>query len=182
MVNMGGIFMKVGKALKQLRGNKTQQQLAFEFNVSRESVSAYETERAKLPSDISQKVMEKYDNPWFAMTLASEYTGGAWVQKLDGQYVDLHRSSVAMKTREELHEAIEALDSVCFVNHPRSLSNYKLQEMEEALIQAIDAIVALNHLVAVTCEEYGFSWSQLWDKHTKKLLANGYIQQESYHS
>lgn len=171
--------MKVGKVLKTLRGKMTQQQMALDFNVSRETISSYETERANVPKDVSQKLMAKYDNPWFAMTLASEYTGGAWVRKLDGQYVDLHRSSVALKTREELHEVMEALSKVCFVNHPASLNDYKRQEMEEALIQAIDAIVALNHLIAVSCEEYGFSWNHLWDRHAKKLVANGYIQNDS---
>lgn len=171
--------MKIGKELKTLRGKMTQQQLAMEFNISRESISSYETERANIPKDIAQALMNKYDNPWFAMTLAHEYTGGSWVRKLDGKYVDLHRASVAMKTFEEMNEAVQALKNVCFVNMPGSLNEYKKREMEEALIQAIDAIYALNHLVAVSCDEYGFSWNKLWDKHKKKLLTNGYIQNDS---
>jgi transcriptional regulator with XRE-family HTH domain len=169
-------IMGVGNTLKEIRGEKTQLQLSFDLNVSRESVSAYETERAKLPVDVSQKLMEKYDHPFYAMAVASEYTAGAWVGKLDGDNIDLHRASVRAKTEEELYEAIEAIRNVCVANPPKSMKDNQRRELEVTLGQALDAIVALTHYVAIICKEYGFSWIKLWRNHHAKLKAAGYIK------
>lgn len=168
--------MGIGNVLKEVRGKKSQLQIAMEFNVSREAISAYENERAKLPADISQRYMEKFDDPFFAMEVAAEYTAGTWVRRLNGENVDLHRASVRAKTEEELHEALEAISGVCVANRPVAMEEHERKKLEEALIQAIDAIVALTHYVAVICREYGFSWLQIWRKHFAKLAKNGYVK------
>ncbi|QTL51794.1 MULTISPECIES: helix-turn-helix transcriptional regulator [Priestia] len=167
--------MDIGKHLKELRKPDSQQQLALELNLSREAVSAYETERTKLPVDIAQRVMEKYDDPWFAINIANKYTGGAWVQKLDGEFVELDRGNVVLKTVEELKEAIESIEKAPFVKHPKALAAYEMQDVQKSLLQVIDSIVAASHLVAVSCQEYGFSWNELWDDHNRKLISNGYV-------
>lgn len=110
-----------------------------------------------------------------ALEAAAEYTGWGPV-KLDGEMVDLHRASVAMKTKEELTEALEAIESVCVVNHPRSIREFDKQRLEESVLQAIDAIVALTQYVAVICIEYGFSWFKKWQKHRAKLQSKGFIR------
>lgn len=46
---------KVGQALKEIRGDKTQQQFAFDMGVVRETISKYENGRAPIPQDISKK-------------------------------------------------------------------------------------------------------------------------------
>lgn len=168
--------MSVGNALKETRGDESQQKLSFDLNLSRESVSAYETGRAKLPTDISQKLMNKYDNPWLAMEIGYEYSAGSGVKKLDGQNVDLHRSSVKAKTEEELEEALIALRNISVVNKPEFISQMDKEKIKEALIQVIDAIYAAKHLVAVLAKEYGFSWLQLWHMQFKKLLQRGYVR------
>lgn len=175
MVKSGDVQMNIGKHLKELRKPDSQQQLALELNLSREAVSAYETERTKLPVDIAQRVMEKYDDPWFAINIANKYTGGAWVRKLDGEFAELNRSSVVLKTLEELDEAVTSIKKAPFVKHPKLLAAYELQDLKKSLLEAIDVIVAASHLVAVSCEEYGYSWNELWDEHTSKLVSNGYV-------
>jgi transcriptional regulator with XRE-family HTH domain len=176
MVKGGEKEMGVGNTLKEMRGDQSQLQLSMELNVSRESVSAYETERAKLPVDVSQKLMEKYDHPFYAMAVASEYTAGAWVGKLNGDNIDLHRASVRSKTKEELNEALEAIMGVCLANPPKGMKEHQKREYEAALMQAMDAIVALTHYVAIACKEYGFSWLKLWRSHRAKLKAAGYVK------
>lgn len=125
--------------------------------------------------NISKYFAEKHNNPWVALEAAAEYTGWGPV-KLDGEMVDLHRASVAMKTKEELTEALEAIESVCVVNHPRSIREFDKQRLEESVLQAIDAIVALTQYVAVICIEYGFSWFKKWQKHRAKLQSKGFIR------
>ncbi|MFC0188204.1 XRE family transcriptional regulator [Fictibacillus aquaticus] len=171
--------MGVGKYIKENRGKQSQLRLSMDLNVSRESVSAYETERARVPMDISQTLMDKWDDPFYAMEVAHDYTAGGWVKRLDGNAVDLHRASVAAKAREELQEALEAISAVCLANQPVSMNEHDRHQLKETVDQAIDGIYALSHYVAVICTEYGVSWNDSWKHHTQKLIANGYMQRGS---
>jgi DNA-binding XRE family transcriptional regulator len=168
---------RTADAVKEARKsvNMTQQQLAFEIFESRESISHQENGRYRVQPNISRYFAEKYNNPWVALEAAAEYVGWGPV-KLDGEFVDLHRSSVTMKTREELSEALQAIENVCVANHPRSIRDFDRKQLEEAIIQAIDAIVALTQYVAVICIDYGFSWVKMWQKHRLKLKSKGFIR------
>jgi DNA-binding XRE family transcriptional regulator/NTP pyrophosphatase (non-canonical NTP hydrolase) len=168
---------RAANAVKEARkdANMTQQQLSFEIFESRESVSHQENGRYRVQPNIAKYFAEHHNNPWVALEAAAEYTGWGPV-KLDGEVVDLHRASVAMKTKEELIEAIEAIESVCVANHPRSIREFDKQQLEEAILQAIDAIVALTQYVAVICIDYGFSWVKMWQKHRTKLKSKGFIR------
>lgn len=168
--------MSVGSVLKETRGKDSQLKLSMNVDVSRESVSKYETGNVKLPTDVSQKVMQKYDNPWFAFEIEYEYTAGSGVKKLDGKNIDLHRSSVKAKTEEELEEALVALKNVSVVNKPEATNQIEKQKIEEALLQVIDAIYAAKHCVAILSKEYGFSWLKLWQVQFKKLVQRGYVR------
>jgi DNA-binding XRE family transcriptional regulator len=172
--------MKRGRAADAVKAarkaaNMTQQQLSFEIYESRESISHQENGRYRVQPNISKYFAEKHNNPWVALEAAAEYTGWGPV-KLDGEMVDLHRASVAMKTKEELTEALEAIESVCVANHPRSIGEFDKRHLEEAILQAIDAIVALTQYVAVICVDYGFSWFKMWQKHRVKLQSKGFIR------
>jgi DNA-binding XRE family transcriptional regulator len=172
-VNHGRAANAVKEARKDV--NMTQQQLSFEIFESRESVSHQENGRYRVQPNITKYFAEKHNNPWVALEAAAEYTGWGPV-KLDGEVVDLHRASVAMKTREELTEALQAIESVCVANHPRSIKEFDKKQLEEAILQAIDAIVALTQYVAVICIDYGFSWFKMWQQHRTKLKTKGFIK------
>lgn len=171
--------MGVGSYMKQLRtdNKKSQQKWSMEYDVSRETISAYETERANLPEDISQKVTQKYNDPWLGLIAAAEYTGWG-PSKLNGEAVDLHRCSVAMKTEEELKEALKSLEEVQLTANPRTIQPQEYQKLEKSILECIDAITALTHYVAVICKEYGFSWIKMWTKHRVKLVARGFLKKD----
>jgi DNA-binding XRE family transcriptional regulator len=172
-VNHGRAADAVKEARKDV--NMTQLQLSLELFESRESVSHQENGRYRVQPNISKYFAEKHNNPWVALEAAAEYTGWGPV-KLDGESVDLHRASVAMKTKEELTEALQAIESVCVANHPRSIKEFEKKQLEEAILQAIDAIVALTQYVAVICVDYGFSWFKMWQQHRTKLKTKGFIK------
>lgn len=155
----------------------TQEQLAMDLFISRESISLAEQGRRKVPKSIRKKLVETLDDGFLAFAIAEEAMGDIFITKLNGERVDLHRSSVKNKTKEELLEAIEWIEASCIVNHPSSMNAEERIKLEEALIQAIDAIYALCHFVAVICREYKFSWIRLWKKHRKKLKERGYVKQ-----
>jgi transcriptional regulator with XRE-family HTH domain len=172
-VKIGRAATAASEARKQI--GKTQLQLSMDLFESREAISQQENGRYRVQPNVAQYFAEKHNNPWVALEAAAEYVGWG-PTKLDGEVVDLHRVSVTMKTREELTEALEAIESVCVANHPRSIRDFDKQHLEEAILQALDAIVALTQYVAVICVDYGFPWTKMWEKHRAKLRAKGFIK------
>lgn len=168
--------VNVQSFLKELRGEQTQQQFAFDLGIVRETVSKYENGRSKVPADISRSIVNKYDNPRFAMTVQHEYTGTG-PQWLDGENVDLHRCSVKEKTVEETQEALEAIRSINLATPLHAIKHFDIPRLEEVLEEAVEAITALHHFVAVICLESGLSYKGVWDKHYNDLEEDGYIKE-----
>lgn len=165
---------KIGQVLKEIRGDKTQQSFALDLGVVRETVSKYENGRSPIPQDISRQIVSKYDNPKFAMKVRHEYTGTGPVW-LDGENVDLHRSSVKEKTIEELQESLESILKTCLAKPLKNIQLFERQEVEKMLVEAVDAITALDHFVAVICTEADISYKEIWNRHYRKLATAGYI-------
>jgi hypothetical protein len=98
--------------------------------------------------------------------------------KLDGEAADLHRTTVTMKTKEELREALESMidASKNLTVNPRCVEKIEMEVIEKSLQECVDAITALNHYVAVVCKEYGISWSKVWKQHKVKLIQRRFIK------
>jgi transcriptional regulator with XRE-family HTH domain len=172
--------LKIGRAAtaaKEARKqiSKTQLQLSMDLFESREAVSQQENGRYRVQPNLAKYFLEQHNNPWVALEAAAEYTGWG-PTKLDGEAVDLHRCSVALKTKEELEEALQAIEKVCVANKPKAIKEYDKQELEKVVQEAIDAIVALTHYVAVICIDYGLSWIKMWKQHRTKLKSRGFVK------
>ncbi|RYM02779.1 XRE family transcriptional regulator [Sporolactobacillus sp. THM7-7] len=160
-----------------MRGNRTQQQMAFDLEgISRESVSSYETGRNPIPKDIASKAMRQFDDPRFALTVASEYTDGAWAPALDGPAADLYRTSVQTKCVEEFREAIEALQKAVLNVQPKYLDNFQKQDIEKSGEEIAEAITAANTYLMVVCKDYKISWLKIWARHKAKLIHKGFLR------
>lgn len=167
---------KVGQEMKRLRGDDTQQKFAYGTGVTREAISKYETGRVPVPPDISRGLMQKYDDARFAITVQQEYTGTGpmW---LNGPNVDLHRSAVKEKTLEEIHELLTAMRDISLAKPLGALKPFEFQELEELLQEAAEAMTALDHLIAVLCQESGIKYTDVWKKHYLSLMRSGYINE-----
>jgi transcriptional regulator with XRE-family HTH domain len=170
-------FGRAATAAREARkqAGKTQLQLSMDLFESREAVSQQENGRYRVQPNMAKHFAEEYNNPWVAIEAAAEYTGWGPV-KLNGDNVDLHRSSVALKTKEELDEALQAIGRFCVANKPSSIKEYDKKDLENAVDEAIDAIVALTHYVAIVCSEYSLSWKHMWERHRRKLKSRGYMK------
>ncbi|MGE7951898.1 helix-turn-helix domain-containing protein [Lysinibacillus xylanilyticus] len=162
----------VGEALKEIRGEETQLRFGFDVGVGRESISKYENGRVKVPEDISRTLMDKFDNPKFAITIRNAYTGTGpkW---LDGPNADLHRASVKEKSLEETEEAMEAIRSISFANPLNLISTSR---KEAVAVQIGQAIIALEHLLAILCLEGNISYLGVWDMINGLLTKAGYTR------
>ncbi|OYD07895.1 helix-turn-helix domain-containing protein [Paludifilum halophilum] len=168
--------MTLGVVQKQSRNEAgvTQQELGQELNLSRSMISEIEAGRRKMPRDVVRKATKLLDDGFYAMAAAQEVLGEGWIPKLDG--VDLHRSAVREKALEELQEAMEQISATSSVNRP---DRGRHDDIKDTLIESIDVIVCLSHLVAVYCQEYGLSWTDMWREHRRKLEERGYIKKKS---
>jgi hypothetical protein len=156
----------------------TQLDMTFdEYYGSRESISQQENGRYQIQPELSNYYIEKHNNPWVAMEASAEYVGWGPV-KLDGEAADLHRTSVSLKTKEELDEALNAIREASkkLTINPHALEQVDLKVIEKSLHESVDAITALNHYVAVVCKEYGISWVNTWTQHKMKLIQRRFIK------
>lgn len=170
--------MTVSEVLKEARIERglTQKQLAEMVYVSQEAIGKAERGLRKSPQCASNQLINVLDNGFLAMELAQERLGYAFVSKLDGENVDLHRASVKDKTIEEVTEAYQGIKQLCLSNVPEYTTEYKKQEIESVLKEAIDAVYALLHYISVCCRDYKISWIKIWSDHRTKLKSRGYVR------
>ncbi|MBO1514306.1 XRE family transcriptional regulator [Metabacillus bambusae] len=176
--------MKIGRAAQEVKSAReeigsTQLEITFDdYFGSRESISQQENGRYQVQPELTKYYAEKHNNPFPAIQAAHEYT--SWgIAKLNGEAVDLHRTSVSLKTKEELKEALEAVSEANkkITVNPQSIDQRDIKAIETAIQECIDAITALTHYVAVLCKEYGISWMKMWTQHKLKLIQRRFVKQ-----
>ncbi|MFC4712268.1 helix-turn-helix transcriptional regulator [Planococcus dechangensis] len=165
---------KVSEMLKEMRKGETQQQLSMELNTSRESISAYETGRARVPQDVAQNLMTKFEDPWFAFALRNEYTKTG-PMRLNGPNFDGHRSAVREKTIEEVKEVLGTLEAFSFAKPLQNISEWERPKAKLLAEHIIEAVTALEHTLAVLCDEAGLSYNEEWQEHYTQLKVKGYL-------
>lgn len=167
---------RVARALRNARSEmgRSQEQLSIDFSQSRESISKQENAERRVQPGLSRQFIEKYNNPWIALEAANEYIGWG-ITQLDGPAADMHRSSVLMKLREEMDEAIEAMDKVKIINHPEFIQSFERQDLEQSAQELVDVIHAGTLFLATMCETYDISWLSIWEDHQVKIKSRGYV-------
>ena len=175
--------MSIGALIEEVCHTRglTQKELGNIGNISSKTVSAIKLGRRNAAKDVLNSWAEKLDCPRVYLEMVREAGGGVYgTIWLDGENVDLHRTSVFMKAEEELREALEALGATeqFIINHPTQTSDGQKEQIREALMQCLDARVAIDTLVAVKCEAYGLSVRNLFLEHQHKLEQRGYIKKK----
>lgn len=171
--------MSLGQALREARERRclTQEAVGRVGFISGKMVSAIECGRRLAGPDVLERLTTKLDHPRLYMEAAAGVTGGVYCTPwLDGDGVDLHRASVWAKTCEELNEAIKAVSGADVINAPNRADETHRQKVHYSMIQALDARVAIDHYLAVMCEEYGFSILAVYQEHRRKLESRGYVK------
>lgn len=165
----------VGEVMKEIRGDETQLRFGFDFGVGREAISKYENGRSKVPADISKSIVEKFDDPKFALAVQHQYTGTGPIW-LNGPNVDLHRCSVREKTIEELQEALDSIISTSLAKPSDAIEHYERKNIMDMIEEAVEAATALANFIAVTTEHLGISYTGVWMDHYKYLQKEGFIK------
>lgn len=173
--------MAIGEAIRQARAQLgiTQQDVGGIAYISPKTVSAIECGRRRIDPDVLGTLVQQLDHPRLTMEAMATVTGGAYCSPwLDGDGVDLHRTSVWAKALEELQEAAEAVAATRVANRPQRATDGEQVQVRESLMQVLDARVAIDHYVAVICQEYGVSVTETYRLHREKLESRGYVQRQ----
>ncbi|MDQ0876790.1 transcriptional regulator with XRE-family HTH domain [Paenibacillus sp. V4I3] len=167
--------MSFGQVLESVRLSRgeTQKGPAKVAHVSSATVSKYEIGTRRPNDETMKKLVEHYDSPELCMEASIDYNGGTSSPWLNG--ADLHKTSVHLKTIEEISEAVAALAATPITKRRDQLNTDDLKLIKVSIMEQIEAITALTHNVAILCKEYGFSWMGLWREHRQELKMKGYL-------
>ncbi|MBN2909128.1 helix-turn-helix transcriptional regulator [Polycladomyces sp. WAk] len=167
--------MSVGIVQREARmgAGVTQKELGRRLHLSRSMIAEIEAGRKRLPRDVAKKAVETLNCGFYALEVAAELTG-IGIGKLDGDSIDLHRSALKEKSLEELQEAISQISATSLSRKPDRLDQMARNEISKVIEESMDAVVVLMNFIASICQEYGFSWNDVWQKERRKLEAKGY--------
>lgn len=169
----------IGLALRESREIKhiTQKTAASMGYCSYKLISAIERGERQISIDVLGRLTNEMDDPRLYMEAANEITGGVFgVPWLNGDCVDLHRSSVKEKVSEELQEALNAISKVRIYNNPNKITPEQLNSITESILEVIDVYIASAHYIAIMGREYGLSVKDLFEEQRQKLIKNGYLK------
>lgn len=175
--------MSMGQALKRAREARglRQSDLGREVFASDKTISAYETGRRRLPRKVTPAVVRRLDSILLAYEAAEEVSAGLTPPILDGPRADLHRMTTAGFIVSELREAlaqVEGNQALLRARQEDELDAAGRQQIEELLLELVEAETALANGVFVLCETYGVSPMALYRRHRQELAMKGYITYE----
>ncbi|HDX9652513.1 TPA: helix-turn-helix domain-containing protein [Bacillus wiedmannii] len=169
--------MAIGKELAMARKRKgiIQEELCLEIPVSRESLAKYETEKRRLPKDLRKCITEEIDDPQLFFKMWSEATGYVSIPFFNGEFIDLHPTSMRYLVQQETNEALKQLDTVCWFKPSHVWSESEKEEMKKVIHEMLDATGSMMSLVAVLCDQYEFSMKDIFKYWKVSLRARNYI-------
>jgi transcriptional regulator with XRE-family HTH domain len=156
--------MKIGEELARARKRQgvTQDQLALDLPVSRESIAKYEIGSRRLPEDMRRPIAKQIDDEEYYFKTWGDAAGEVSIPYLNGEYVDQHPASMAFLTKKETDEATEHLQRVCWTKPVHTVSELEREDVKRAIFETLDAATSMINLVAVICREHKFSMKKLF--------------------
>ncbi|WP_150283762.1 hypothetical protein [Rummeliibacillus sp. TYF-LIM-RU47] len=168
----------VGNAIKVLEKDEelTNDQLAFDLNLSPQMVSHMKNDRRVMQQDIARESVAMYDNPRYTMEILHEFSDGFAVPMMDGKAVDWHRLSLLAMLKKQFEEALEALKEVDFTKPPQAMEKHERELMVSAFDEILDARLSLENWLIQLQEDYNISIKKRMKVMTPRWKARGWLQ------
>jgi len=167
---------KVGEELAKARKRKglSQEKLALELPVSRESLAKYEIGTRNIPDDLRDDIAIALDDVEYYFVTWSAAAGEVAIPYLDGDYIDKHPSSMMILTKKETSEALENLENVCWYKPNHCIDDLEKKQLKQAMFEILDAATSLVNLVGVLCRDYKFSMKGIFKEWRLSLKLRNY--------
>ena len=163
----------IGELIRRERKREgvTQAQLAKMVNVSRTTITKYETGKP-VPHDTLMKIIEELRSP----RLRLEIMGGA-ISCMYLENVDLSPIATQQKAIEEMEEAIQSLRNLNLINKigPEDLTDEEKDKLlKETMMELQDVNVCMDLILISLSERYDISLEELDNMSKSKMKARGY--------
>ncbi|GMA64725.1 helix-turn-helix domain-containing protein [Alicyclobacillus fastidiosus] len=169
--------MSLGQVIKEVRKARGLSQTDLGIPYGQSMIGRIERDERRVAPDIAPILVDKLDHPAVSITAMHEMTGGVGPVYLNGDNVDLHRSSVRERCLHEMSESMDAIQRFHTSKPPERETERERNQRKEHLLEVLDSIVHEYMYVAVQCEEYGFSFKELHNAHYAKLRSLRLVQE-----
>lgn len=170
-----------GTALREVRevmgwGQKV---IALIGGVSESLVKEWEHGRRPITEERKPLLARKVDDGQFYMALARQSSGGPcvapWLNNIDD-----HRIVCALKTIEELEEAVAAIRKMmpALLLPPDKIGTEAREIIRAGMLEIIESTTASENTCGRLARLYGISLWELWDQHEHELIEKGYLKKE----
>jgi len=153
----------------------TGSQLADDLNVSEQMVSHMKNDRRKMPIDIAEAALKKFDQPFFAMGIMHHFSDGCAPPVFSGDSVERHRLAFEEIMVNEAQEIVKTLHEVSFVKNPKIVTAEEKERVIEAIKELLDVEAWAKNLAALLCKEYGISLKECYRKRQITWIARGWM-------
>ncbi|MEC1261461.1 helix-turn-helix transcriptional regulator [Bacillus swezeyi] len=168
---------KISRSIRHLLDAEkmTGSQLALDLNVSEQMVSHMKNDRRKMPFDVAEAALRKFDQPFFAMGVMFHFSDGCAPPVFSGDSVERHRLAFEEIMVNEAQEVIRTLHEVSFVKNPKIVSVEEKERVKEAIKELLDVEAWAKNLAALLCKEYGISLKECYRKRGITWKARGWV-------
>lgn len=156
--------MAIGQQLADARKRQgiTQEQLALDLPVSRESIAKYEVGSRTFQKDLFKPIAEALDDPEFYFSTWNEAAGHVSIPYFNGDYIDQHPASMKYLVQRETNEALDHMERICWSKPVKARTETEREEMKRVINEILDAAASMINLVAILCREYDFSMKSVY--------------------
>ncbi|MGG3965004.1 helix-turn-helix domain-containing protein [Heyndrickxia faecalis] len=172
--------MKLGKEMANARKRKgiTQEGLASNTPVSRESIAKYETGARTFPDDLRSVMVNELDDVEFYFLAWCDAAGKVSIPYFNGENIDHHPTSMAFLVQAETNEALDKLQDIPWAKPVHTRTAQELEETKKLIFELLDAAASMVNLVGVICNEHQFSMKQLFTQWRLSLRSRNYIDKD----
>jgi hypothetical protein len=149
-------------------------------HASESLVNEWEAGRRRITDAFKPILARKLDDGQLYMAMTRDATGGPCAAPwLDG--IDDHRLACALKTIEELEEAMAAIKGILpvLVRQPDRVTEADRQLIADTMLELIESTTAGENTCARLARIYGVSLAELWDRHQAELTEKGYLKEKT---
>ncbi|MGX4754890.1 XRE family transcriptional regulator [Bacillus licheniformis] len=168
----------VSKSLTHLleTENMTNGQLALDLNVSESMVSKMKNGTRKMPWDVAETSLRKFDQPFYAMGILNSFSDGCSPPVFTGESVERHRLAFEEIMVTQATEAVQTLNDVSFVKNPKLISLDERERVKGAIKELLDVEAWAKNLAALLAKEYNISLKECYKKATITWKAKGWLE------
>lgn len=160
----------------RIRKGETQAEVGKRTFQSVSTVSKIEKGTRPVTEENRPIIAAAFDDPAVYFAIEEEATGGVAIPYLNGKHIERGLSAMKELAQREAQEALDRLNDLRFYKPTEFWTDDEKKDAKQAMLETLDAVAALENLVAVGCEKYGFSRREMYQKWRETVKKRGWTE------